>query len=188
MSRPLICFLDVDGVLADFVGGCCEVFGISREYLYERWPPGIWNFHPSLQITEDQFWADIDAQGIKFWRNLEPMPDMADILQVVEERFGDNVALLTSPPRNPLAVAGKVEWIQKYLPKYRRKFFVGPAKHLLAHPRAILIDDYDANVQKFQKAGGLGIVVPRRWNHLHDHPISAAEFVSTCLCFVGSRG
>jgi 5'(3')-deoxyribonucleotidase len=159
------CFLDLDGVLADFVGGICRVFDITREQLYERWPEGDWSVYKALQISEDQFWTDIDAWGIRFWRELQPLSDYRQILETVEERFGaKNVAILTSPPRNPLAVAGKVEWIQTHLPDYRRRFFVGPDKQLLAHANAVLVDDYDENIRKFREAGGQAVLCPRRWN------------------------
>ena len=44
----------------------------------------------------------------------------------------------------------------------------GARKELMAGPNTILIDDYPNNVNKFNAAGGLGILVPSNWNTVEE--------------------
>jgi len=54
-------------------------------------------------------------------------------------------------------------------------------KSLLARPRAVLVDDSDANVDAFRAAGGAGIVFPQPWNRavadIYGVPCGPAECV-----------
>ncbi len=34
----------------------------------------------------------------------------------------------------------------------------------LAHPKAILVDDGDGNIEKFNQRGGNGVIFPSYWN------------------------
>ena len=43
-------FLDMDGVVADFVGAACKVHGKEVEGV------GCWNFFEKWGISEDEFW------------------------------------------------------------------------------------------------------------------------------------
>ncbi len=156
-----VCFVDVDGVLCDFVGGALRLF--RREDLLSSWPPGEWSIAKLLGLTEGDFWAGIDRDFV-FWETLRPTAEYQDIMEAVEKRFGDNVYLLTSPSLNPACLAGKARWIKSYLPAYYRKFFMGTAKHALAGPGRFLIDDYDKNVDDWRAAGGRALLLPRPWN------------------------
>lgn len=60
----MLCYLDLDGVLADFVGGVCRLFGFDRASFYEVWPEGTWEM----------------GSGVKFWEELEWTEDGKDIL------------------------------------------------------------------------------------------------------------
>jgi hypothetical protein len=42
----------------------------------------------------------------------------------------------------------------------------GSAKHLMAKPDVLLIDDLQKNVDKFIDAGGQAVCVPSNWNTL----------------------
>jgi len=65
-------------------------------------------------------------------------------------------------------------WIRRYLPKYSRQFLFGPRKRFCAHARAVLIDDYDKNIDGFVSAGGQGVLIPRSWNRDAARPMSEA--------------
>ena len=178
----LRCFIDLDGVITDFVGAVCNEFGVPVSSLYVGWPPGDWGIYNGFGITEDQLWERIDKAGRVFWTSMKPTPDGYDILTECERAFGsENIAILTSPPRNPLAVAGKVEWIREHLPAYRRRFFVGPAKEMLAHAGAVLVDDSDKNAAGFISGGGRVVLVPRRWNSLYSKADDALWYVRQLL-------
>lgn len=154
-----VCFLDLDGVLVDFVAGSLAVHGKSL-------PPDDvrWDFPSQVGFADDPgaFWAPL---GHDFWAGLGWTTEGRAALAAAEDVFGPgNIALMTSPCDTPGSVEGKVAWVRRELPGYSRRLFVGPAKHLAAGPGKVLVDDNDANVATFMACGGFGVVVPRPWN------------------------
>jgi len=157
-------FMDVDDVLADFVGGMCRLHDKENPYAepLDTESAGVWEIEKLLGLTVEEFWT---PAGGKFWGGLELMPDGKSILSLAENAVGaENVCLLTTPPLNPESASGKIWWIERCLPNYNRRFLIGPPKQFCAHKDAILIDDADHNVDAFVKAGGKAILVPRAWN------------------------
>ena len=66
---------------------------------------------------------------------------------------------------NPGSATGKVLWIEKHLPRYKKRLIITAApKHLFAKPDTLLIDDKTDNVDEFIEASGYGLLVPRPWN------------------------
>jgi 5'(3')-deoxyribonucleotidase len=154
-------YLDLDGVLVDFDMGMqrahnrvIEHDGLGqRPYKIEK----VWG------ITEEEFWEP--TRTAQFWSELDWTPDGIDILNEIETIVGrKQVAILTSPTLDPNCVAGKIQWVIDNIPEYRPRTFVGSRKEMLAHPDAVLIDDTDYKLDRFVKAGGKGILVPRQWN------------------------
>lgn len=150
------CLLDLDGVLVDFVEGVYELHGKCGGEIVG---PDI---HEKYNMTEAEFW---DPMGHDFWANLDFMPDGIKILETIEHYFGvNNICVLTSPLRNPDSLSGKLDWIQKNLPKYHRSYLIGPRKEFCANENHILIDDFEHNVDKFRQHGGTAFLVPRTYN------------------------
>ena len=176
------CFVDLDGVLVDFMGGICQAFGVTMDELNSKWKVGDWNCWAALGCdSEDAFWQRIDSVPT-FWDNLGWMHDGKDILNACIQDYGEkNVCILSSPPRNPLATAAKVAWVQRELPQFRRRMFIGNEKFQLAHRGAVLVDDSDKNCDEFRRAGGHVVLVPRRWNSLHLNAGFAARYVAVTL-------
>lgn len=163
------CFLDQDGVLADFVGGACVVHGRPSPFL-DAANAGEFELIKIWGMTPDQFWAPIDAVGSEFWRSLSPTAEAEAIVHLVQTTFGpDNVAVLTAPSDDPQCVPGKRAWMRQHFPQLARKMIFANAstKHFMACPGSFLVDDRDSNVQDFTRAGGQGILVPRPWNSLY---------------------
>lgn len=159
------CLLDLDGVLCDFVTGICAAHNSPNVYDNPA-NAGKYAMEELLGLSATQFWKPCDEA---FWAGLPRMRDFQQILSLVEDAFGqENVCLLTSPSVNEGCATGKIRWIYEHLPAYKRRFLIGPPKHFCAHDGAVLIDDYDTNIAKFQAAGGHAIIVPRRWNSMHD--------------------
>ena len=86
----------------------------------------------------------------------------------------DNVGVATVPTKSADCVAGKHDWIERHLPLWcQRQYDITPRKHKLAHQGVLLIDDSDANCERFvvdksgAPNGASAIVCPRPWNHLH---------------------
>lgn len=155
MNRP-VAFIDLDGVLVDFVAGAKAAHGKDIPHRDCRW-----GLEEQFGLTKDEFWAPLDYN---FWVNLPWTEEGYLLLSGVETIFGDQVVLMTSPCDAPGGVEGKVKWIKKNLPRYSKKFFVGPPKHLAAGPGKILIDDHEVNTDQFVTHGGRALLVPRPWN------------------------
>jgi hypothetical protein len=153
------CFIDLDGVLVDFHAGAARHHGVPYP---DPWPSGVWHVDQVLGIEHTAFWSTLDEF---FWSELTPTTDGFQILSLVESVFGaERVCILSSPPRDPAALAGKCRWIQRHLPRYDRQFLIGPCKHMVAGHDAVLVDDSDDNIHRFRRAGGTGVLVPRPWN------------------------
>lgn len=161
MTRIL---LDMDGVLVDFVKGALDLHGLQDPWTKEE-NLGEWDICSLVGMKPKDFWAPL---GKEFWTKLDWTPQGEEILDYLERLFGPgSICLLTSPPLTSGSAQGKINWISEEAPLYRRRFLVGPAKEFCAGPDSILVDDSEANVAKFKKAGGKAVLVPARWNRLY---------------------
>ncbi|WP_417625150.1 5' nucleotidase, NT5C type [Paremcibacter congregatus] len=160
-------FFDMDGVMADWVGGVLDLFGRHQhDFMYQHWEPGQYSIERVLDISTPRLWNTINRHGIDWWAHLEPMPWWQDLLALVESA-GVETAILTAPARCDHALTGKGLWINQHLPAYRNRLHMTKDKHLLAAPGRLLIDDHDENCQRFIEAGGAAIVYPQPWNSAH---------------------
>lgn len=183
MPRPDTLFLDLDGVLVNFVGAALKLHNATLPMRDVRW-----DFCTQIGfvqgVNDPLFWADMN---FNFWANLELTSEALELLDGLERIFDDRIALMTSPCLTMGSVEGKVAWIAKNLPRYRRRYFVGPVKHLAAGPGKLLLDDHDLNCAKFAVAGGVAITVPRPWNDRRDETDQEGRFdVSKLLSEVQS--
>ena len=83
-----VCFLDLDGVLVDFVGGAIAVHKGTLD------PEDIdWGFWRQLCQTEEQFWKPM---GKRFWSNLKWTSGGKLLVTGLESMFGpENIVLMT---------------------------------------------------------------------------------------------
>lgn len=153
--KAKIC-LDIDGVLADFVGGAAKLIG------YDPAVVTMWDYYPLIGKTESEFWAAIDAAGDDFWASLDPYHWIEDLHSMCKQ-YGDTI-LLTANSKHHSSAAGKVLWMQKHFGGNFRDYLMGPKKEFCATPNTILIDDSDANCGKFRSHGGYAILFPQPWN------------------------
>lgn len=154
------CLLDMDGVLTDFNLQMSKAHYID---LPAQWPVGEYDLAKVWGLTPAQFWTP--ANFVEFWSEMPWMSDGATILNLCIQRFGvENICICTSPSASAFSAAGKVIWLQKNLPQFKRQFMMTPVKHFAAHPNTVLVDDSDKNIDAFINAGGVGITVPRPWN------------------------
>ena len=157
--KPVV-FFDLDGVLADFVRGALALHRAELPMTDVTWGfPGQIGFDGESDPT---FW---EPMGRSFWYGLAPLADGFALLRSAEGFVGpENIGILSSPCFTDGCADGKLEWVRKHLPLYRRRVFIGPAKYLVAGPGKILVDDNNDNADKFAAAGGLSVLVPRPWN------------------------
>lgn len=159
--KPVI-FVDLDGVLCGFVQGVLRHHGRTDIPISSV----RWNIETQLGITAEQLWGD---KGFDFWVNLDPLPDGMELLRLVEGLVGvEQIGLLSSPCDTVGCREGKQQWVNKHLPQYRKRLFLGSAKELFAGPTKVLVDDYDGNAQRFYRAGGWSILPARPWNCARD--------------------
>lgn len=162
----MLCFIDMDGVVADFVGGVAKAH--HRPYPYTFGDPtsmGVFDIEKFWHMSPDQFWEPIRANP-NFWYTLDETPEGRGIVEAAVSAFGqDNCCFLTAPDfKDPHGVVGKHYWIEKHYPKFKEDTIFGTAKQFLAGPGRCLVDDRDKNIKEFKAFGGIGIRVPRLWN------------------------
>jgi len=168
--------LDVDGVLADFVGGAMVAHN-------KPWPySGIvgdaaWHLAKIWGIENQEFWAPF---GYSFWRDLEKMPEADAIFKLCVAKAGrERVCFVTSPCRTPGCMEGKRDWLTDHYPDVPVLFSVGrggtPPKQFCASRDAVLIDDYSPSVDKFIAWGGAAFLVARPWNRNYDRERTIIE-------------
>lgn len=153
----MLCFIDLDGVLVDFVQGAFDYHDINIP-----WPEIQWDFLKQAGIEPDAFWTPLDQP---FWASLKPTSELFVIIPAAERKFGvENVFLCSSPCETAGCITGKAMWVEKHLPSYSRRLILTNRKEVFSGPGRVLIDDRDENVEGWEKAGGIGVLVPRPWN------------------------
>jgi len=180
------CFLDMDGVLADFVAGACAAHGRSFPYT-DPANLGIFELVSIWGMSEDDFYAPLHA--LEFWENLSVTPEAYELVSIAESAVGsDNVALLTTAPAYPDgSIAGKLLWVKQHFPQFfRKRVIFCRDKRFLASSDALLVDDRDRNVTDFINSGGHAILFPRAWNALHsfDGHVDYVRYVRNALNYL----
>ena len=159
------CFCDLDGVLADFMGGICKAHGRPNPHL-QACNAGEWDIPSVWKMNEVQFYLPCEEQS--FWENLEEMPDMTALWQILTDTFGRRgITILTRPTRHAGAYAGKYNWVRKHLGPDIKILIGDCPKEDLVKTGRILIDDHDKNVDLWRQAGGEAIMIPRHWNRMY---------------------
>jgi hypothetical protein len=135
-------FLDMDGVLDDFVKGANKlgiVFGNDRHFLGNR----------------KNGYAKINKKGINFWTDLEWMPEGEKLFRYCCANFKD-IQILSSLTRSEDCLKGKVIWCKKNLLPIAKEYgiklklnFVHNKKHKekFSGKDNILIDDDLENIR-----------------------------------------
>lgn len=166
-SKLKCIYLDMDGVIVDFVGAALALYGVSSsaQTKITSWDgiPVLLTHALQQQVTDQMFWARIDNAGARFWAKLEWTPWGKKVFDLCCQ-FAP-VVLMSTPTRHPSSAAGKLEWINANMDHgWTRRFALTPCKHHMAHPGAILIDDYDQNCSMFEEHGGRAFLFPAPWN------------------------
>ena len=154
-------YLDIDGVLADFVGATAKLHDFDPAVVTQ------WDYYPLIGMKESTFWDGVRDAGKHFWKYIQPYGWMSELFDECRRR--GQVTLLTAPPPRTdcraAMVQGRIDWIHYWFGDDFRDYFVGCRKELLAAPDTVLIDDSDSNCLKFAAAGGRTILFPQPWNN-----------------------
>lgn len=160
--------LDMDGILADFVGGMCKTFGRPNPY-----DEGFtdWNIETAPVFSDlsrnQMFKVTKDAD---WWANLDKTPEADLIMKTVQCHFPiNNICICTSPTRPVMpSIDGKQRWLKKHYRGFEHRVIPTNLKFFLASPFSLLVDDADKNVDAFHVHGGHTLLVPRPWNTRRD--------------------
>ena len=175
--KPLIkeIFIDLDDVLNTFTMHAlndmgCDVSPTNYDEYDPDWGYDIVKVRNKLRpldraIDSEEFWSSIRR---RIWGSV-PKTDFCDkLIETCANLVGKrNVCILTTPTTDPDCAAGKLEWIQKFMPEWiHRQYALCPRKEFCAHPNALLIDDKESNLFDFREGhrGGHSVLVPRPWN------------------------
>ena len=151
-TKPIV-YLDMDGVLADFFGGVEFLYGV------EHWK----------ELTNDKT-KDLKKQvidritGTDFFAVLPKFPTADALISMVKKFTGGKFSINTSPLRGDhensakykkLWIANNIEQPDEIVVTGRKETY---AKNKGTGTPNILIDDRPINIQRWQAAGGYGIL------------------------------
>lgn len=170
-------FVDMDGVLTDFVTAAMRLFGFI--YVEEIYPIREAEVSRVIGVSDAELWAAIDRDA-NFWHTLNKF-DWADDLIALVEEYDPQFTIASSPGADPASPYGKAFWLRHHYKLTPKRYMLGSQKHLLAAPGRVLIDDSDAKCQAFTDAGGVAIVFPQPWNSAHEETVDRMAWVRQCL-------
>ena len=164
------CYLDMDGVLVDLVAGILVDHGVRDPYYpATEKNRGNYDTHELLGMTHREFINPMYRED--FWVELEATLEKDDLLRMCEAAFGrDNVYIVSQPCGFARCLSGKWTWVRHNLEeRYLDRLILTANKANIAAPDAYLIDDCDANLERWTIQGAPGCVFPRPWNHHWNH-------------------
>jgi hypothetical protein len=175
--------LDMDDVLFDFVGGACEVWGITDPALVQRVRSRRdWNLAPVFSevlgtplMTNDQIFERINGKA-SFWQYLEPLPWLYDLVQLADE-VADEWGIVTAPQHCETCYVGKLRSLRQHLGAKFNKYHPTADKHWLASPGVLLIDDREEGIDKFVAHNGDGLLFPMPHNRLRHFSTDPVTFI-----------
>jgi len=138
-------YCDMDQVLVNFIGGANKVLLAN-------------GLAPFKHTEKDVKWEALSKEP-KFWANLEPMPDAMTLWRFIRPY---NPYILSTPSkRMPTCKPEKIEWIKKHLGRVDKIFLVAredKQKYAMTGENPnVLIDDYEKNIQEWERNGGIGV-------------------------------
>lgn len=162
MSKETIFLCDVDGVICNFIQGLIDAHGwdIKHDDFTS------WNHHHTLGVSDEEMWKP--TYDGKFWLNLQPYPWANELLEIL--RSQGTVIFCTSPSLDDSCPSQKVAWLRNhgFMSRSKNDYQIGPMKELNAKSGAILIDDSDSNIKKYEDHQGRAITFPQPWNEARD--------------------
>ena len=153
-------FCDMDGVLCNF------------DKRFKDLNPEHLNFNEyEAKHGKSSSWELIKKEGEKFWSELNWMPDGGELWSYLNQISAPTI--LSSPSREYSSIKGKMKWIGANLGISQStattkskgwdkdtRIILSSHKHLYVLPevKSILIDDTESKIDKWEAAGGIGIL------------------------------
>lgn len=133
-------YLDMDGCLTNFPKAVEDLGKGTIDELNEK--------------GDAHFWSVINKAGLKFWSEMEWMPDGKKLWKFIKKY---NVKILSSPASSQESKVGKGVWVRKNLSPYV-ELILDRHKHQYANSKSILVDDMETNTKPWVDAGGIAIL------------------------------
>lgn len=169
-------FIDVDGVLADFVSRILTNYNARHGTTYTHAEVTDWAFQDILKPGQ-RWWEYIDPD---FWLSLDPYPWAQEMVSLVR-KSGHPHAFLTALPGNTgespglpgalgAAVEGRTVWLDRVFanpedpePPHHR-MIVAARKNLVVVPGDILIEDAPKYILPAREIGVTVLALAQPWN------------------------
>lgn len=144
-------FLDMDGVQADFEQPWLDLLGVKHlDHVEDR--------DEAIKVLSHS-----NAKYVyEFFRGLQPLPGGLELINWLKfSRLP--YTILSAPLRGPYSdasIKGKKEWLRRYHPgTVEDAIFMNDKYKYAMHNGVpnVLIDDYDKQINNWNKAGGIGI-------------------------------
>ncbi len=191
-------YCDIDGVLADFhleavrahmragkrfpkLDHSGTPLELTHDYLYDRWPLGL-SCHQFCcegmgpvpdywSSAMDAFWAPIRLDPL-FWHNVPHLPWWRDLVSLLRKHC-EHLVWVTTPDKHRYSYGGKYHWLVQHKLD-GCELITMHNKWRLAHPRSLLIDDFEKHTQAwgnqvdhlFREPGHV-LLFPQPWNPNH---------------------
>lgn len=158
-------FLDMDGVLVDFVYPACRLHGVTDPYPATKHPDS-YDTWTHLGMTADAFWKPISEAGSGFWETLPRLKKADEWVQFCKDS-GKPWCILTKVSGRDWeqVVLGKHRWLMRnYGPSIAARMVPCADKSLHSGIGKLLIDDCQDNIDAWIAAGGRGAMPARPWN------------------------
>lgn len=157
-------FLDLDGVLVNYIPAIAAFFGVPVTELYSKWPPGVYEICHALG-KDKNVWAEVWDAPETIWSEMSEFPWARALFNKCNETA--ETFILTSPINSGTCVSGKVKWIHAFAGREYRKYILTHFKHNCARWDHVLIDDREDNIRLWEEEGGEGILFPSHGNRLY---------------------
>jgi hypothetical protein len=145
-------FIDLDGVLVDLEKGYSKATGIELSESDK-----FYNYDQSL------VWS-LPKANPRFWLDLEKTSGCDDLLSVAMECTCNKYVLSAAVSDYPLCSLQKRLWVTRnttipienvhVVRRSEKKLFAFDSKNQVPN---LLIDDYEKNIEEWEKCGGIGI-------------------------------
>lgn len=168
--------LDVDGVICDFIGGMIRSHG--WDITPDDWTS--WSHHHTMGITDKTFWEPTWRKN--WWSDLQPYPGAVEFVRMLASRF--EITFASAIHLNWSSGPQLLRWLTEHeffdAVGDHRAYMLGERKSLL-NGGGVLLDDYDDNCERFDRAGGRSIVYPQPWNSMRAHCANRIDYLNERL-------
>lgn len=142
-DQKLQIYLDMDGVICDWDKQYLTYFKTTAEDIKKKY-------------NEAMIWKLIAKAGIRFWTEMEWMPDAKKLWYFVKPY---RPIILSSPARIKAAPKGKQLWVRRELGRDVLLILKQSRdKKELTNEKSILIDDREDNIKDWKRSGGISIL------------------------------